>query len=267
MANILAMYKGTVLSNDIITCDIHEMKILCLDIMKEDILPGQFIHIKIPQASHLLLRRPISIHHIDKQNGYLSIIYQIRGEGTRILSTIKKDHFIDFLGALGTGFKMPEAAKSVMLVGGGMGIAPLRYILDYWKDKEYISFLGFRNQDASYAIDVFRNHSKHIFVATDDGSLGERGNITLLFAREIAKHQPDIVMACGPALMLKCIQEQTKKFQVSCQISLEERMGCGIGGCLVCNCKTRMGDQWVYKRVCVDGPVFDGREVILNDRL
>lgn len=227
--------------------------------------PGQFIHIKIPHDDSLLLRRPISINSVNKDDGIVYIVYQVVGTGTKILSQLKEGDNLDILGPLGNGFSIPKGVENIVIVGGGCGIAPLKYIVDYWKDISYTTFLGYRDMDSIYQLMNFERASERLYLTTDDGSQGEKGVITKVFEREIDSISPQLIMACGPIPMLKEVQSIANGRNITCQISLEERMGCGIGACMVCSCMIRTKGGLEYKKVCSDGPVFLSDEVILDE--
>jgi dihydroorotate dehydrogenase electron transfer subunit len=261
-------YRGKVMWNQAIAEGIYEMAIECSGLDMSSFIPGQFVHVRIPKAPQLLLRRPISVNRFERQGKLLIIVYQIKGEGTKTLSKAQEKEEIDFLGPLGNGFFIPTEVHSVFVVGGGIGIAPLRYCLDFWRDRTFYSFLGFRREEHAYSVDDFYRYSKRLWVTSEDGSIGEKGFVTQALERVIkGEITPDLILACGPKPMLSVLQTMAERYGVPCQISLEERMGCGIGGCLVCSCKVKKSDGWTYQRVCEDGPVFDSREVILGERL
>jgi len=230
--------------------------------------PGQFVHIKVPYDNSLLLRRPISIHDVHPQTGRVEIAYQVVGKGTRILSRMNAGQIIDVLGPLGKGFTISREIKSAIVIGGGCGVAPLKFLVRCLKEGggAVTALLGFRNREAVYGLDEFERFSDQLFITTDDGSLGSKGLVTQALEKELRKHLPDVMFACGPVPMLKVVQRLAKEYSVPCQISLEERMGCGIGGCLVCSCAIRTSDgDFEYKRVCQDGPVFWSQEVLLDE--
>lgn len=230
--------------------------------------PGQFVHIKVPGDHSLLLRRPISIHDVQTQTGMVEIVYQVVGKGTRILSGINAGQIIDVLGPLGNGFTISKEIRNAFVVGGGCGIAPLKFLMRRLKEMgvAITALLGFRNRESVYELEIFERFSDRLFVTTDDGSLGRKGLVTQVLEEELKGQPPDIMFACGPTPMLKVVQQLAREYSVPCQMSLGERMGCGIGGCLVCSCavRTRDGD-FEYKRVCKDGPVFWSEEVILDE--
>ena len=195
---------------------------------------GQFIHMLVPDSAHVL-RRPISLMAFDAQAGTLTLAIQPKGAGTQMICACKPEESIRVLGPLGTGFDAGDAA-CVYFVGGGVGVA-------------------YGMTQAPCAVTA----------VSDDGSLGERALVTKPLEQAILEKRPDLVMACGPAPMLAAVQALCEKYALPCQISLEERMGCGIGACLGCNVKIKTADGgWCYKRVCKDGPVFDAKEVCLN---
>jgi dihydroorotate dehydrogenase electron transfer subunit len=253
-----------VLDNTMLTHDMYKMVLLSRNIAQAA-KPGQFLHIKIPKDYSLLLRRPISIHDTDKTHR-VELIYRVVGEGTKVLSSVKPGDQLDVLGPLGNGFTMPPGTKSVSIVGGGCGIAPLKFAINKWSDLNFTTFLGFRDKQAAYEVQEFQKISDVLYVTSDDGSIGKKALVTQVLEEELKRKIPDLMLACGPIPMLKVVQQLADDYRVPCQISLEERMGCGIGGCLVCSCAVRTGQgDWEYKRVCSDGPVFWSREVILDE--
>jgi dihydroorotate dehydrogenase electron transfer subunit len=154
-----------------------------------------------------------------------------------------------------------ENKKKVALVGGGVGVFPLISVLRaYGEEKEISAYIGYRNKNAVCGVEEFAKANKFVAV-TDDGSYGEKMNAVQAFALDLEKgNRPDVVLACGPTPMLRALKEVVEKEGLKCYVSLEERMGCGIGACLVCVCETTNGK---HARVCKDGPVFDAKEVVL----
>lgn len=239
--------------------------LICAPETAKLVKPGQFVHIKIPHDRSFLLRRPISISNVfTDSGGIIEIIYRVAGTGTYLLSQVKSADFVDVLGPLGNGFTKPKFVKRAFVVGGGCGIAPLKLLLKDWDDVKFSSFLGFKSKPYAYDLDQFELLSEHVFVSTDDGSLGHFGVVTDLLSLRLKREVPDLILACGPTPMLKETKYMAAKHGIPCQISLEERMGCGIGGCLVCVCETQNGANFEYKKVCSDGPVFWSDEVLLN---
>ena len=215
--------------------------------------PGQFAHILVPGKT---LRRPISICDADKS--CLRLVYQVKGEGTETLSTIKKGEYLDIIAPLGKGFDIKED-KKYCFIGGGIGVPPMLYA-SKMKEKPVV-ITGFRNKDLVILQSDFRKDNCELYLTTDDGTAGEKAFVTDVLKRKLS--DIDEVCACGPTPMLKAIAEICNDAGVPCQISLEARMGCGIGACLVCACAVRKNDGTEdYVHVCKDGPVFDSKEVI-----
>lgn len=213
---------------------------------------GQFAHIKVPGKT---LRRPISICDADKNN--LRIVFQIKGEGTEILSKTPLNTELDILAPLGHGFEISKD-KRVAFVGGGIGVPPMLYSAK--QAESAIAVLGFRNKDAVILTKDFEKVCEKVYVTTDDGSFGIHGFVTEPLQKII--NDVDLVCACGPIPMLKAISKIAADNGVECQVSLEERMGCGVGACLVCACKTNIDGKEGYSHVCKNGPVFKAEEVV-----
>jgi dihydroorotate dehydrogenase electron transfer subunit len=168
------------------------------------------------------------------------------------------------MGPLGKPFFISPDYERIAVVGGGIGVFPLLFLLETGKRKLKSAFLGFRSKEHITLMEEFKANSGELTISTDDGSFGEKGLIIDPFIKSFKSNCYDIVYACGPLPMLKAICEFTESQGVPCQVSLEQRMGCGIGACLVCACKTRDGEEWKYSHVCKDGPVFWSRDVIFD---
>ncbi len=255
------MYNATILSNTPIATSIFEM-VLRYDPGVANFQPGQFAHVKLPSGG-MLLRRPISINHIDAEASTFTLLYQVKGEGTKLLSQLREGERIDVLAPLGRGFWRPEGLKRAALVGGGIGVAPLRMLKESWPDVQFDGYLGFRALEYAYQLGDFATLCENLHLCSDDGTLGEQTFVTCLLDDKLADGSYDGIFACGPTPMLKALQKVLDGKGISCQVSLEERMGCGVGACLVCNCKVQAAgeESWHHKRVCKDGPVFDIAEV------
>jgi len=216
--------------------------------------PGQFIHIRCGEER--LLRRPISI--CDVSGDHLIILFDVTGVGTRWLAN-RKSGVLDVLGPLGNGFR-PEG-RHVLAVGGGIGVPPL--LLAAKKASGRVSaVLGFQTAGRIILADHFRQVCEETHITTDDGSYGEAGFVTAPLERCLESGAFDQVMSCGPRAMLRAVAMLSERYQVPCQVSLEERMGCGVGACLVCACRVRENGTERYGHVCKDGPVFNAAEVV-----
>ena len=224
--------------------------------------PGQFLEIRVSDNIDPFLRRPISIYNTDKENNIIEFIFQIRGKGTKILAEKKEGDFIDVLGPLGNGTFEVEGKENVMIIGGGIGIFPLYELTKQLKNKSNTRvYLGVRNENYVVLEKEFQEIANSVIVTTDDGSYGNKGFAIEYMKKDILKNKPDIIYACGPLAMLKIIQELSITENIPCQISLEERMGCGIGACLGCAVKIIDGHDTKYGHVCKDGPVFWANQV------
>ncbi len=228
--------------------------------MKE---PGRFVHIKTGEGSEPLLRRPISICDVDMDRERFTMIYRAEGKGTSWLSRRTEGELIDVLGPLGHGFPVAEAPQggTALLVGGGIGVPPLYYLSRQLKERgvRTIHVLGFASGADVFYADRFRELGE-TYVATVDGSEGEQGFVTDVIERRGLSF--DVLYACGPTPMLKALDEKYKGRKGF--LSLEERMGCGIGACYACVCKVQDDPSGQdYRKVCTDGPVFPIGEVVL----
>ena len=244
-----------IISNFRVANNVYKMVIESKSISKEA-LPGQFLHIKPSQNYDPLLRRPISICDLDQDKGGITLLYRVCGKGTRLFAEIKPGDNLDIIGPLGKGFPIFQNKKSA-IIGGGIGIAPL-LILSKWL-KEADIYLGYK--DETYMTDEFMNYSDDVCIYTESGSRGTKGYPIEALEKNINRY--DIVYAYGPKQMLRAIKRLCEKNLVECYLSMEERMGCGIGACLVCACESSNNDE--YKKVCIDGPVFNSKEVNLDD--
>lgn len=223
-----------------------------------EIKGGQFLNIATGDGSRLL-KRPFGI--VKAEGNDITVCFQVKGEGTTALSRAKAGDKLAVLLPLGNGFDIHENAKNVVVIGGGVGIFPLVPVICGEKGKKFYSYIGFRNKNCACLLDEF-SASEKLTVVTDDGSLGGKNNAVNAYFEDMDGVPADLIVACGPPVMLKALKKKLKENGVKtpCLVSLEERMGCGIGACLVCVCRKTDGGN---ARVCKDGPVFDINEVEL----
>ena len=216
---------------------------------------GQFGNIAVG-GTHLL-RRPIAI--CKAEDTKVTFCYQIKGEGTQKLQKLEAGTKLNVLLPLGNGFFMEENEKKIALVGGGVGVFPLISVLrQYQGEKEISAYIGYRNQEMVCGVEDFEKADKFVAV-TDDGSYGEKMNAVQAFAADVEKgNVPDVVLSCGPTPMLRALKAYVEEKKIPCYVSLEERMGCGIGACVVCVCNLTNGKK---ARVCKDGPVFNVSDI------
>ncbi len=217
--------------------------------------PGQFAHIYVPGRT---LRRPISICDIDRENGTLRFVFQIRGAGTADLANFEVGDTLDILAPLGRGFTV-DPEKKALFVGGGIGVPPLLGAAKHYGQNATVA-IGFRDKNHVILAEDFKAAGCDVRVATDDGSFGHHGLVVDLI-RDV---QPDILCACGPMVMLRAVAAFAKENNIHCEISLEERMACGIGACLGCAVELYDENGEIYMgHVCKDGPVFAAERVVL----
>ncbi len=251
-----------ILNNKEITSGYFLMK-LSSPRIAQNTLPGQFLHIKCSTNNNLLLRRPLSIHRVINKDT-IEILYKVVGKGTLCLSKKKKGEKIDCIGPLGNGFQLPKTDNQkhkteIILVAGGIGIAPLIFLSQELAKSRIVAFLGAKTKDEILCAKELKNMNAEIHVSTEDGSLGYKGLVSNLLKNKLLtlNSKLSIIYACGPKGMLKEIALLSKEHQIPCQVSFEQFMGCGIGICNACVIRTKQG----YKRVCKDGPVFDAEEI------
>lgn len=252
--------KAKVLSQKRIAPDIYDMW-LETDMAKEA-KAGTFIGV-YPADASLLLPRPISICEADKERGALRLVYRTAGKGTKEFSTWQEETEVSILGVLGNGFPVSEGAgKRCILMGGGIGIPPMVQLAKELSaaGTEPVIVAGYRDNRLFLKEDLER-YGK-VWIATEDGSCGVRGNVLTVMEKE--QINGDVIMACGPMPMLRAIKGYAEQKQIKSYISLEERMACGVGACLGCVCRTTRKDSHSHvnnARICTEGPVFDAKEV------
>ena len=221
-----------------------------------DILPGQFVEVKIDNSPTTFLRRPISVNFVDRENNHLWILVCRAGDGTNALCDIDESAILNIILPLGNGFSTSQPKHSrILLAGGGVGVAPLLYLGYQLKELGYKPefLLAAKTADDLLEIDQFKNIGQ-VHISTDDGSLGAPGLIT---ANPILDLPFEFIYCCGPAPMMKAIAALCRHRGIECEVSLENMMACGIGACLCCVEKTVKGNVCV----CTEGPVFNIKQL------
>ena len=221
-----------------------------------EIVPGQFVQVRVDGSPSTYLRRPISIHDVDFKQDEITLLVQQVGEGTRHLAAAEKGDTINMVLPLGNGFSFPEKEERCLLVGGGIGIAPLFYFAKVLVEKGIrpILLLGGKSQlDLLRLVDYQR--LGETFVTTEDGSLGEKGFVTIHSVWQ--KQSFDRIYVCGPKPMMKAVAKLAAEKDIWCEVSLENLMACGLGACLCCVEDTVDG----HVCVCKEGPVFNTRRL------
>jgi dihydroorotate dehydrogenase electron transfer subunit len=207
-----------------------------------------------------LLKRPFSVHRWI--NGNFQLLYRVVGKGTKILSERKPGNSLDILGPLGKGFPAPKKESQVILVAGGLGIAPIFAMAENIKNKNPLLFYGTKSKKDVLLMDDFKSMGIDPVVSTDDGSLGRKGNIVKVLKNYLTRNSlpvtRNVLYACGPEIMLEALSKLAAEYNIKGYIAMEQNMACGIGTCLGCVVKTQKG----HKRVCKEGPVFPIEEIV-----
>lgn len=241
-------------SNERLSGDIFDMRVVSDALASAK--PGQIAHFLCGAKT---LRRPLSV--ADAADGKARFLYEVRGEGTRYLSALHAGDTVDVLGPVGQGFTVTEGRA--LLVGGGIGVFPLLSLARAYGDRS-AALLGFRSADAVVCDGDFERFCDSVAVITDDGSSGRRGYVSELLEEALTYVGGfvDIIHVCGPRAMMASCATVAERFGVRCEVSMEERMACGVGACLGCAVKMK-GKSGVetYRRACADGPVFDAADI------
>lgn len=235
-------------------------KHILMKLTSEDTLPatrpGQFVEVKVEHSPSTFLRRPISIHYVDVEKNELWLLIQLVGDGTRQLAEVKTGEFVNVVLPLGNGFSEPETRDgALLLVGGGVGIAPLLQLGKKLKEEGFVPnfLLGGRSAKDLIQLEEYKKIGD-VYVTTEDGSLGEKGFVTnhSVLSQDFKK-----IYTCGPTPMMKAVASYAVKNGIECEVSLENKMACGLGACLCCVTETKEG----HKCVCSDGPVFNVKDL------
>ncbi len=256
------IHRGLIISNRAILPQYWQMEFK-IENGVNSVLPGQFIMVKAGKTSDPLLGRPMGLNSIDKKGNTLGIIYQIVGKGTKLLSELSPGDELSYTGPWGNGWGIDPGLKKALLVGGGAGIAPLLPLAEELAALgcQLDIYLGASNSQRLFNMKEMSACGR-VIIATIDGSLGYKGMVDELLPRDKVY---DAVFTCGPKSMMAKIAAWSQGLNMPCQVSMEERMGCGIGTCMGCVCATKnKAGESSYKRICREGPVFDSREVDFN---
>lgn len=248
---------GLVINHEQWAADLFEIEFIA-PIVAAACEPGQFLQLRINANHDPLLRRPISIYDVDKERGTITLLYKVVGKGTQLLTDLRPQTYLDIMGPLGKGFSLPDNKCKVLLVGGGVGIAPLLYLARRLKDLdcEVTTLYGVGSSTELVAARRFEQLQAELMVSTMDGSEGFKGLITDLLEQQIDVHEVDLIYTCGPEIMMAAVAEFAAQHKIWGECSLEENMACGVGACLGCARKLK-NDDVGYVKVCKDGPVFN----------
>jgi dihydroorotate dehydrogenase electron transfer subunit len=267
---------GTIINNRKVKSSYFLLEIHCPQIA-EKMKPGQFVMLKVSAVDYPLLRRPFSIYKLSpsfstkrKEMGYISILYKKVGKGTQMMTDLIEGQKINLIGPLGNGFTLPAPPLSgnVILIGGGVGVVSLCTLAEALSKERLFVFIGGKTRGDIVCAGDFRKLNSHIFLATEDGSLGFKGTVIDLFLSQREKlgggKPPHYLYSCGPTDMLRELARKVDPESFISQVSLEARMACGFGACWGCVIKTR-DPQIPYQRVCKEGPVFNLRDIVWEE--
>jgi len=234
----------------------------------EDAKPGQFINLRLPKDRSFILRRPFSIYRVNRRGGWaatIEVIFDIRGGGTAALATLRAHDTVDLIGPIGRPFTIPKRLNSCLLVGGGVGAAPLVFLGEVLRaagKRVDVLWGASRSGRLLNPIDAKRLGTKTAF-CTDDGSEGHHGLVTELLPEMIDKCETEVIYACGPHPMLAAVTSIATQHKIPVQVAMEALMACGIGVCMTCvqPVWNKEGTSVLNVRTCVDGPVFNGARI------
>lgn len=249
--------KGAVVGNLQVADDLWEMELMIPEITDE-CEPGQFVHVRVSNENDPLLRRPLSLFDVNREKGSISILYKVVGQGTRLMTKLAVGDYLDIMGPLGKGFTLPDDPCRAVLVGGGVGIAPLVYLARRLKEMKckVVVLYGVEKRRQLVAIERLKSWDVACLPATADGSAGYKGLVTGLLEDKLNTDEFDYIYTCGPEPMMAAVAQLAEMYGLPGEVSLEESMACGVGACLGCARKLNPRDE-SYVKVCKDGPVFN----------
>jgi dihydroorotate dehydrogenase electron transfer subunit len=226
--------------------------------------PGQFAMLGCGYGYDPFLRRPLSIHRVQRTEGAVSFLYRVRGQGTAWLAARRQGELVSLMGPMGRGFRYAGHGKRALLIGAGVGVAPLMFLAETLMGLNWTMtmLIGAKRRSDILCRSAFERYCT-VLASTDDGSAGRRGRVTDLFPQVFARSSYAQIYACGPLPVLRAVQRISAETGIPAQLCLEERMACGLGACMGCACRGAGPGRML--RVCADGPVFDAAEVDLGD--
>lgn len=260
------MSQYAIIAKDITHENICKITFLAPDIAQVA-RAGQFLHIRPGECSDPLLRRPISIHDADKDMGTVTILFKIIGKGTKIIAEKTAGDKLDVMGPLGNGYNFPDKGAA-LFIGVGIGLAPLLFAVRQAQQKglEVIFSPGTGSAKKMLPYADFEQFASKVLPFSKDGSIGTQAFADTMIETILESTQLDYICTCGPEGMMKQVAKTAAQHGIPCQVSIEERMGCGVGACMTCVCATKKADGSIgHSRVCHDGPVFDGKEVFFDE--
>lgn len=245
------IFEAHIISNECAVDDVYKLTVGFDG--RLEARPGQFVQLRLP-SNEFTLRRPLGIAALD--GARLTMFYRLIGRGTKFLSTVGSGTKIDLIAPLGNGFNVSDGEK-ILLVGGGVGLAPLLFSARSFNDVDVL-IGGKTASEAELWSREFNGAVDEMFITTDDGSAGVKGFVSDLLPEVLSKKNYDAVLVCGPPIMMKNVAALVLEKNIRCEVSMEGRMACGLGACLSCSLETVDG----RRKVCKDGPIFDARKII-----
>lgn len=270
--------SGEVLSHKKYGEHYHSLTIVAPEI-GETVRPGQFVNIACGKGRSNILRRPFSVYRVHKRGGWAStieIVFDVHGPGTEYLSSLRAHASVDLIGPLGRGFALPKRRAHCLIVGGGIGAAPMFFLADELRNDNHRVDVILGARSVGYLLNAIdaRRLASVCRITTDDGSSGDQGRVIDGMAEMMEKCGTEIVYACGPHPMLAAVSKVASDLKIPVQVAVEELMACGYGVCMTCVMPLRKpakgktaspDDEIVYARSCTEGPVFNGNQVVWND--
>ncbi|MFQ5639453.1 MAG: dihydroorotate dehydrogenase electron transfer subunit [bacterium] len=253
-----------------LTADIYLMRLYCPPI-SENVRPGQFVNIKVNEEFIPLLRKPFSVCRRSREQGWIEVLWKIIGKGTEIMAHSRTGDSINLLGPLGRGFLLPDEMEHALVVGGGIGVAPLPFLCEelLLKGTTVTVFLGAKTKDELSLVSEFQQMGLEVQAATEDGSYGRKGLVTDMLLETLTDKgafNKCHIYSCGPNGLLKRLMHITADYDVEGQVCTETMMGCGFGICMGCPVVAADPEKYgrKYYLTCLDGPVFNARDIILD---
>jgi dihydroorotate dehydrogenase electron transfer subunit len=269
---IVLLKTAKILFNNRMSSDLYHMGLECPEIAAS-IQPGQFLMVRVQDTLDPLLRRPFAVHRVYQNDPPISfeMLYKVVGRGTKLLTEFEPGNSLSLLGPLGRGFRPPEQDGSVLMIAGGIGIAPLPYLAETLVKSalqgSYLLWFGGKTAEDLVCVQHFQDLGFSIELVTEDGSLGRKGLVTEHLGQWLSQQDdlPGAIYSCGPYAMQRLVADLSTRMGIPFQLSMEALMACGVGACLSCSLKSRppeRGPDPYYASVCQDGPVFDGKDII-----
>ena len=270
----MLLRNAKIIFNKPVSAELYHMGLLCPEIAAK-IQPGQFFMVRIQDRLDPLLRRPFAVHRLYPNDppGSFEMLYKVVGRGTQLLANMQRGDFLNLLGPLGRGFRLPPEKGFVLMVAGGIGIAPLPYLAETLAASDnkgpFVLWFGGKTSTDLVCVQHFNDLGFVVQLVTEDGSEGKKGLVTGHLEQWLTQQDelPKVMYSCGPYLMQRSVAEMAARLAIPSQLSMEALMGCGVGACLSCSLRChppKDAQDPYYANVCQDGPVFDGEEIFWN---